>query len=470
MTTKPSDKEQIEMKSKLHRTANEAKSGMKPRARSVVGIGVLCCIGTLLGGCERESISPAVVEIHGAGSTFPMPLFNRWFSYMMELHPDLEINYEKIGSGAGVRQFVEELVDFAASDYPLSDQEIAQVDRGVRQMPMTSGAIALAYNLCDEEGNPVTNLRLSREAYIGIFLGKIQSWSDEEIARHNPDVAFPELPIQVEYRLDASGTTTALTRHLSKISEEWKNGPGVGMTVDWPVGSGMLRNKGVARGLKQVPGSIGYVSYAFAKQNDLPMAILENRAGSFVAPSLDSIKLGLSRSRGSMDDAKNLASDPDGVGVYPIVTYSWILCYRVYQDPRKLAMIKELVSYGLQEGQQYSQQLGFVALLDGVSQDALESLESITLPRSADAATSIPVADSDSPLEPGAEVDKEVVHEDQVVVPTIQGVPPEKAVDLQSEHVSVTEAAADDKDSNAAGLEPQKTDDAADNADQTQRE
>ncbi len=345
---------------------------LRARWRSAVGTFVLGCFSFLFVGCESQSRTPPVVELHGAGSNFPLPLYRRWFNQLVDEHPAQVIKYEEIGSGAGVEQFIDELVDFAASDDPLSKDEIAQVDRGVRQMPMTSGAIVLAYNLDDTNGSPVTNLRLSRKALVGIFLGEIRSWRDEEITRHNPNVAFPELPIQVEYRLDASGTTSALTRHLSEISPEWRDGPGIGKTVVWPIGAGMPKDHGVARGLRQVPGSIGYLSYAFAKQEKLPMAILENKAGSFVTPNLDSTRRGLSGSSVDNREAKAAVADPVGDQAYPIVTFSWILCYRVYDDPEKLAMLKQLISFGLQDGQQYSQELGYVALTDAIVQNALK--------------------------------------------------------------------------------------------------
>ena len=192
-------------------------------ATALIGFCIL-----VLAGCDERSLAPPVVELHGSGSAFPTPLYQRWFTNLTEEHPDLSIKYEEVGSGAGVQQFIDEMVDFAASDDPLSDEEIAQVDRGVRQVPMTSGAIVLAFNLSDADGEPIKELRLSRKAFSGIFLGEIRSWQDDEIVRHNPGVTLPDLPIQVEYRLDASGTTSALTRHLSEVSEEWKNGPGIG--------------------------------------------------------------------------------------------------------------------------------------------------------------------------------------------------------------------------------------------------
>ena len=385
-----------------------------------------------------------------------MPLYERWFNRMAEERPGLSIKYEEIGSGAGVRQFIDELVDFAASDDPLSDQEIAQVDRGVRQVPMTSGAIVLAYNLRDANGDPVTDLRLSRKAYAGIFLGEIRTWLDEEITRHNPNVAFPDLPIQVEYRLDSSGTTSALTRHLSEISRKWKEGPGIGKMVDWPVGAGMPKDRGVSRGLEQVPGSIGYLSYAFAKQEGLPMAILENKAGSFIAPNLKSIQLGLSELSLDISRSGEFLADPIGQTAYPIVTYSWILCYRVYEDPDKVALLKELFSYGLGEGQDSSEELGYVALMDGVVQNARPVLESIYLPSSADTATAIPVADSESASDPISQSVIEAVQEVDRDNAQRTETPREDLSDVKADDVSVKDASEKQENDTSSSDQPKR--------------
>ncbi len=299
-------------------------------------------------------------------------------------------------------------------------------------------------------------------------MGQIRSWLDEEITRHNPDVSFPDLPIQVEYRLDSSGTTSALTRHLSQISQDWKEGPGIGKTVILPVGAGMPKNRGVARGLKQVPGSIGYLSYAFAKQEKLSMAILENRAGQFVAPDLDSIQIGLHGSGVSISEVRDFVTDPKGDGAYPIVTYSWLLCYHVYDDPAKLAMLQELISYGLQDGQQYSGELGYVALLEEVSRSALTVSKSITLPQNADTATSIPVSEIEHlpPDTSGAVID-EVVEEETDVMPTGTETSREASADVQSDGVVVEEAVTEAKATNAAGIEKQQGERGEDGNDQT---
>jgi phosphate transport system substrate-binding protein len=436
------------------------RSARRLRWRSVLATFTFGYVSLLIAGCESDSMTAPVVELHGAGSAFPTPLYRLWLAEVSQQQPNLSIDYDEIGSGAGVQRFTDELVDYAASDAPLSEEEIAQVDRGVRQFPMTSGAIVLVYNLLDQNGDPIPNLRLSRGALAGIFLGEIRSWQDKEITRHNPKVAFPDLPIQVEYRLDSSGSTTALTRHLSAISQQWKEGPGIGKTVIWPTGAGMPKDVGVARGVGQVLGSIGYVSYGFARQAKLPMATLENKAGSFVAPNLKSMQLGLSAAQGSLSETKTAAIDPAAEGAYPIVTFSWLHCYEVYENPDKLNTLKKLIRYGLQDGQQFSEKLGYVPLSNAIVQDALEVLDSTTLPESAGAATSLPVSEPKTAPDPIA----------QAVIEAVSGAKPassekrpkakprsEKLSQPAVPDAAAQESSAGDDAENASAAEPQKS-------------
>ena len=350
--------------------------GMQGKIRRATRYGWLLAICTLLAGaCEIHSTPATDVQLLGAGGTFPAPLYERWFAEFVKQRPDVELKYNAVGSGAGVRLFTDELVDFGASDEAMSDDEIARVDRGVRLLPMTSGGIVLAYNLSDAKGNAIGDLRLSRQAYSDIYLGKITHWNDPEITRHNPDVVLPDLPIQVEYRLDSSGTTLAFTRHLSAVSDEWRRGPGVGKGVEWPVGAGMPKDKGVLSAIRRMPGAIGYLSYAYAMAQSAPMAELENASGAFVKPTPKSLEAALRSTEDIPADLRMSNPDPTGPDTYPIVTYSWILCYRTYDDPRKLALLKEVLAYGLKQGQQASGELGYVPLPDTIVSRASRSLK-----------------------------------------------------------------------------------------------
>jgi hypothetical protein len=228
---------------------------------------------------------------------------------------------------------------------------------------------------------------------------------------------------------------------LAALSEAWKNGPGIGKSVVWPVGAGMPKDRGVARGIRQVPGSIGYLSYAIAQQEKLPMAILENKAGKFVEPSLESIQAGLSSLRWTIDESSSHVVDPERPEAYPIVTYSWILCYRTYDNPQKLEMLKQVLAYGLRDGQRYSADLGYAPLTSTIADSAVASLETISLPQTADTATSLPVTTSDS--KPSLIAPTAVTDDAGKSGPTdsAANVAPPSAADVRADDVSVQEAA-----------------------------
>ena len=296
------------------------------------------------------------LRLDGAGASFPKFLYERWFQDINGKYPNLRVNYESIGSGAGVKQFTAGTVDFGASDVAMKDEEIAKVERGVLLLPMTGGSVVLAYNLPD-----VKDLKLPREVYTNIFLGKINNWNDPAIAAANPGVSLPDQKITVVSRSDGSGTTAVFTQHLSAISDEWKNGPGDGKKISFPTGIGAPKNDGVTARINQTPGAIGYVEYGFAKKGGLNTAALENKAGKFVAPSDEAASIAL----GAIDLPENLRAflpDPEGDESYPIVTYTWILAYKQYEDPNKAKAMEAMIEYGLTEGQKVSSELGYVPL------------------------------------------------------------------------------------------------------------
>src|SRR5215471_19101548 len=243
----------------------------------------------LLGGLLLAAPTSAQdrLRLTGSGASFPFPLYGQWFKDYGKTHQDVIIDYQAKGSGAGIRDFINKTVDFAASDAAMTDEEMAQVKDGVQLLPMTAGTIVLSYNL---PGGP-EELRLSREVYPKIFLGEITKWNDPAIAKANPGVTLPDLPITVVRRADASGTTFVFTQHLSAISEAWKKGPGTGTTVNWPSSDKMVaapKNDGVTATIKQTPGAIGYIEYSYAKLAKVPMAAVENKAGKFVRPTEES--------------------------------------------------------------------------------------------------------------------------------------------------------------------------------------
>ena len=234
-----------------------------------------------------DSMAADIVKLKGSGASFPFPLYGRWFKDYGKVNQEVRIDYQAKGSGAGIKDFINKTVDFAASDAAMTDDEIKAVAAGVQLLPMTAGKIVLAYNL----PNGPKELKLSRQAYTRIFLGEITKWNDPLIAKANPGVTLPDTGITVVRRADSSGTTFVFTQHLSAVSEAWKNGPGTGTTVNWPSSDKFVaspKNDGVTATIKQTPGAIGYIEYGFAKLAKLPMAWLENKSGTFVEPTLES--------------------------------------------------------------------------------------------------------------------------------------------------------------------------------------
>ncbi|MGK7949473.1 MAG: phosphate ABC transporter substrate-binding protein PstS [Xenococcaceae cyanobacterium] len=311
------------------------------------------------------------VSLTGAGASFPAPLYQRWFSEYNKQNPNVQVTYQSVGSGAGVEQFTQQTVDFGASDVAMKDEEMTAVDRGVVLLPMTAGSIVLAYNLPGVE-----DLKLSREVYVDILLEKITQWNDPAIAEINPDVDLPDQEITVVYRSDGSGTTGVFTQHLSAISPEWEQQVGSGKTVEWPNGVGAKGNEGVTAQIQQTEGSIGYIEYGYAKQQNIPTASLENQSGNYVAPSSESASNALSAAT-LPENLRAFVTDPEGENSYPIVTYTWILAYENYDDPEKLEAFKNVINWSLTDGQAYAEELGYIPLPDNVVEKVEAKLDTI---------------------------------------------------------------------------------------------
>jgi phosphate transport system substrate-binding protein len=321
--------------------------------------------------CGGSGSSASVVDLHGAGASFPAPLYDKWFKSYVAAHPNVRVDYQSNGSGAGVTQFTNKTIDFGASDAAMTDEEIAKVDRGVQLLPMTAGSVVLAYNLPELKA-----LRLSRIAYAGIFLGKVTKWDDPAIAASNPGVKLPAANITVVHRADSSGTTFVFTQHLSAISPEWNEGPGTSKAPNWPAGVGAKGNEGVTSTIKQTVGAIGYIEFGYAKQTGLPIAQLQNKAGSYVEANTASSQAALAG--GTLPENLRLfLPDPDGAGSYPIVTYTWLLLYRQYPSPDVTTAIKDIVRYCLADGQKDSESLGYVPLPSNVVAADLKALDNI---------------------------------------------------------------------------------------------
>ncbi|NJK33922.1 MAG: phosphate ABC transporter substrate-binding protein PstS [Oscillatoriales cyanobacterium SM2_2_1] len=312
------------------------------------------------------------VALSGAGATFPATLYKRWFSEFNRLHPNVQVTYQSLGSGAGVRLFTSGSVDFGASDVGMAEDDRAKVKSGALQLPVTGGSIILSYNLPG-----VNALRLSREAYINILLGKITRWNDPILERDNPNESLPDRPITVVYRSDRSGTTGYFTKHLSTVSKEWRETLGEGGSVKWRTGIGGNGNEGVTAIIKEREGAIGYVEYSYARQNDLSFALLENKSGQFILPSPETA----ARTLGSLVLPPSLLAfnpDPTDPQSYPVVTFSWLLVNQKYDDADKGMAIKELLTWIVSEGQQFSDQLGYVPLPDNVTSRLQQAIATIT--------------------------------------------------------------------------------------------
>jgi len=296
------------------------------------------------------------VKLQGAGASFPAPLYLKWFKSYSAAHPNVQVDYQSVGSGSGVKSFMDRTVDFGASDAAMKPEDMAKVDGGVQLLPMTAGSIVLAYSLKD-----VPNLKLSREAYVGIFSGKITKWNDPAIAKANPDAKLPDVPINVIVRADSSGTTFVFTKHLSAVSQEFGKDIGVNNMPNWPVGTRSKGNEGITASLLTTPGSIGYIEYGYAHSQKLPIAILQNKAGTYVEPTTASAVAALASAE-MPADLIAWVSDPEGKDAYPIVTFTWMLFYKKYDNQAKAKAIRALVDYGLTDGQKESEALGYVPL------------------------------------------------------------------------------------------------------------
>ncbi len=335
---------------------------------------LFCAVTPLFAASGKVTLDNA--DIVGAGATFPNPLYQRWIKEFAKTGAAYSIFYDAVGSGDGVKRFMAGTVDFGASDSAMTDDQMAEVPGGVQLIPATAGIIVLAYNL----PNTVGELRLNREVYADIFLGRIRSWDDERIKALNPQLKLPRLSIVTCTRSDSSGTTWAFTNHLSAVSGQWRDqGPGTGKKVDWPGNSMAGRyNEGVATKIRHSWGSIGYVEYGVAKRAGLAMASLENKAGHFVRPHDASGTTTLANTVGQLPaNLRMFLPDPDGQDSWPIITYSWLLLNKTGADTQKAGRVREFVRWGLTSGQQYAQEHGFAPLPAGVTSAALQALDAL---------------------------------------------------------------------------------------------
>lgn len=336
----------------------------------------------LVGAClflSLSSASFAEVKLQGSGASFPFPIYSKWFKDFSKQASDVRVDYQSKGSGAGIQDFTNEVVDFAGSDAAMSDEEISRVKHGVVLLPVTAGEVVLTFNL-----DGIKELNLPRDVYPQIFSGKISKWNDPKIAKANPGVALPDKDITVVVRADSSGTTYVFTGHLSAIDSEFKTAVGHDKAPQWPQSNRFVKspkNDGITATVKQTPGSIGYIEYGFAKLTGMPSAKLENKAGKFVssgpeggAAALASAEFPKGNLPGSgVSDLRAWVFDPAGEKSYPIVSFTWLL-FPEKMSADKLGASKKLVEYCITEGQKSADSLGYIPLpatvVDSVRKEA----------------------------------------------------------------------------------------------------
>ena len=305
--------------------------------------------------------SPAAaqtIQLNGAGATFPYPIYSKWFSEYNKIHPNIQINYQSIGSGGGIRQITEHTVDFGASDGPMTPEQLKAAP-GIMHFPTVMGADVPVYNI------PGVNatLKFTGPLLAEIFMGKITKWNDRAIQSLNPGIKLPDTDIAVVHRSDGSGTTYIFTDYLSKVSPEWKSKVGVSTSVKWPVGVGGKGNEGVAGQVKQQPGSIGYVELIYAIQNKIDYGQVQNKSGRFLLASLEGVTAAAAGAAKAMPkDFRVSITNAPGPNAYPISSFTWLLVYENQTDKTKGKILTDFLHWMVKDGQKYCADLGYAPL------------------------------------------------------------------------------------------------------------
>jgi len=318
------------------------------------------------------------LAINAAGATFPYPIYSKWFDVYHSQHSNIQINYQSIGSGGGIRQLTAGTVDFGASDMPMNDDQIKEFQSkngcGILHFPTVIGAVVPTYNI----PKVASDLKFTQKAISGIYLGTITKWNDPEIAKANAGVALPKDDIVVVHRSDGSGTTFIWTDFLAKASGDWKSKVGAGTSVNWPVGLGGKGNEGVSGLIKQTPDSIGYVELIYALQNNIPFGLVQNPDGKFVKASLEGVTAAASGSaKGMPDDFRVSITNSPGAAAYPVSSFTWLLIPDKFKDAGKRDAIKTFLKWMLTDGQQYNEALSYAKLPKPVADKELKVISKI---------------------------------------------------------------------------------------------
>jgi phosphate transport system substrate-binding protein len=328
----------------------------------LLGVGVLLALPAL-----------GQTTLNGAGATFPNPMYSKWFSEYSKQHSDVQINYQPIGSGGGIRQVTAGTVDFGASDMPMTDKQLQDAKGKILNIPTVLGAVVPAYNIPGVSGE----VKFTPEVLAGIFMGKISRWNDKAITSVNPDINFPDKEIIVVHRSDGSGTSFIWTDYLSKVSPEWKAQVGADTSVKWPVGMGGKGNEGVSGLVHQLSGSIGYVELIYAVQQKIPYGVVRNSSGNFVKGSLESVTAAAASAQKMPADFRVSITNAPGKEAYPISSFTWLLIPTPSKDANKGKILRDFLGWMVTDGQQMTSALTYAPLPDNVVAKVKEAIKQV---------------------------------------------------------------------------------------------
>lgn len=333
--------------------------------RKALTIFFLILAGTALAGAQ--------VSLNGAGATFPYPIYSKWFNEYHKAHPEVQINYQSIGSGGGIRQVTAGTVDFGASDGPMTDEQLSQLKFKLFHIPTVLGSVVPAYNISGVTGE----IKFSPDVLANIFLGKITNWNDKAIAKDNPDLHLPDKPIIVVHRSDGSGTTYIFTDYLSKVSPDWKTQVGKGTSVRWPLGLGGKGNEGVAGEVRQMDGAIGYIELIYALQNKIAFGPVKNVAGNFVKASLESTTAAAASMKTMPADFRVSITNAPGADSYPISSFTWLLVPAQWKDATKGKVMVDFLNWMLDSGEGMVKELDYAPLPANVAEKVRARIKEI---------------------------------------------------------------------------------------------
>lgn len=343
-----------------------------------VGCAVLlaACSGSDRTATSSSGGAGGTVQINGAGATFPNPIYSKWTSEYNKLHPNVRINYQSVGSGAGIRQLISRTVFFGASDQPMKDEQLRAAPGPILHFPTVLGAVVPIYNL----PGVTAELKFTGPVLADIVLGKITTWNDPALVTLNPGVTLPSMPLTFVHRSDGSGTTFVWADYLSKVSPEFKSTVGADAALNWPTGVGAKGNEGVAGFVKQTPGSLGYTEPAYANQNQIAFAPVQNAAGQFVKASAEAVTAAAAGAAAQMPaDFRVSITNPPGLSAYPIASFTWMLFYENPQDKAEAKAMVDFMKWALTDGQRFVPELGYAPLPATVVDMELKALERIKL-------------------------------------------------------------------------------------------